>query len=644
MQKLQDNRPHLDSANRKPTKVWRVISLVLPAIALLSGIVYIFQINILGGLILSTAYLYLLLALFLPLVFIWIPITKRADKDNIPWYDILLIVISFGAPIYFFFMTGEGLLQWTVTAPLHATIIGGTLWAVIIEAARRAAGSAFALFVLVVSTYPFYAFIMPRLLQSSTFSLTQVINFHAFAEDGLVGIPMRVFGNLILGFMTFAIALQTAGGKKFFAGLSQALTGVTRGGPAKMAVVSSGFFGSFSGSSPANVIATGSVTIPMMTRMGLPPHVAAGIESVASSGGNIMPPIMASAAFIMAEFLNVSYAVIVIAAVIPAFLYYLTLFLEIDAYAARNRLKPIAITTLQPKAWRLLLDNIHLMLGFAILIYVLFGLMRVQASPWIAAAVLLVLAMLRKQTRLDLRDLTKFIEEIGRNLGLLVAILSSVGLVVGSFIITGVAHALPFAISQITGGNLYFALAISAVAAYILGMGVSTTATYIFLAIVIAPVLIGMGVNPIAAHYYLLYCAGHSSITPPVAVACFAAARIAQCDAMKTAFQAVRFGIPLFILPIFFVLNPALLLQGSPMEYLQVLPTIVLGLAFMAGAIEGYMWRIGIINSPIRVLFFTTGLLLAIPTTFTDILGAGLLALIAAGYLLKYVVRRWTMP
>ncbi|MFC1917907.1 TRAP transporter permease [Chloroflexota bacterium] len=642
-EKERDKERFLSSKYRKPAGIWRALSLILPAAGLTAAIIYVFQIIILGRVMLDLAYSYLLLALFLPLIFIWTPIKRGVDKDKMPRYDILLVIISFCVPIYFFFKAADINYGWSVVAPLQGTILAAVLWLVVIEASRRAVSNLFAVLVLLFSTYPFYAFIMPGLLLSNKFALTRVINFHAFSEDSILGIPMHVFGLIVFGFMTFAIVIQIAGAGKLFNDLALALLGKTRGGTAKVAIVASGLFGSVSGSPVANVLTTGAFTIPAMKKAGFPAHFAAAIEATASTGGALMPPIMSAAAFVMAEYLEVPYAEVAIAAFIPSVLYYLTVFMQIDAYSARVGLKPEPITTVVPKIWRILLDNLHIILGAATLIYVLFVLYMVQWSPWIGSAVIFVLAMLRKRTRLYLRDLINFIEDVGRNMGDLVGIMASVGMVIGSFIITGVAHALPYSTVSLAQGNVYLLLFLGAVAAFILGMGVPIIATYIFLAIVLAPGLVVAGLDPMAAHLFLMYCAVMSMITPPVALSAFTAAVIADANAMRTGFKAMRLGLALFIVPFFFVLNPALVLRGSLLDTLQMFPTAALGLALIGGALEGYIWRIGAINIPVRVLFFAAGFLLAIPNTTTDIAGVVLVVLLVSGYLIMGGKRNQTV-
>ncbi len=626
----------LASRFRRLNKVWRVISVILPAAALSIGIIYVFHLTVFGRIMFDLAYLYLLLALFLPLVFIWIPAHGGGRKGGPPWYDVLLICISFAVPFYFFLRTGELVLRgWALFAPPEATVAAAVFWLVLIEISRRCVNLLFAVVILIFSTYPFYAYLMPiQMLRSTKISLTRIINFNIFSENSVIGIPVNTFGLIILGFMTFAIVIQIAGAGKLFNDISIALLGKTRGATAKGAVFSTSLFGMVSGSTVASVAAIGSFTIPAMRRAGFPPDFAAGVQASASAAGPLDPPIMGAAAFIMAEFLQMTYAEVCIAAIVPSFLYYLVLYAQIDAFAARGKMKSRAIKEAVPKIRWVLFDNLHIIAGAIVLVYVLFVLYWINLSPWIASGVVFALAMVRKKTRLYPRDFLNFIETAGRSLGQLAGILASVGMIIGAFIITGIAHSLPYSIVHVAAGNVYILLLLGAIAAFVLGLGVPIIATYIFLAITVAPGLVGAGLNPIAVHLFMLYWAVISDITPPVALCAFAAAAIAEADPMKTMFQAMRLGMAKYLVPFFFVLSPALVLQGTPLESLQVVTACAVGLVLMSGALEGYMWWIGTIGKISRVLFFAAGFLLAIPHTSTDLLGVGLAAALFLGHLL----------
>ena len=614
---------------------WRVVTVGIPVISIFAGIIGVFHVRPFGWVMLDVAYLYILAALFLPLCFLWIPPTKKARKDRVPWYDILLALLSLGIPLYFFFETYRIIQGWVVpsVAPLQALIFSILFWALAIEAARRAVGWIFAVILLFFSTYPLFGAFMPGVLEAKNFPWDRVVLFHVLGEDSFTGIPLHVFGRLFFGYMVFAISLQACGIGMFFNQIAIALLGRTRGGNAKVAILASGLFGSISGHPGANIFATGSFTIPAMKREGLSPEFAGAVEAAASTGGSLMPPIMGAVAFIMAEFLEMPYATICIAAAVPSLLYYLCLFSQIDAYAARLSLLPVKAEFSVPSVRVILFDNLHILIGFAALFYLLFY-MRLEAwAPWLASAITFAAASIRKGTRLGLEGFILFLENLGKTLGQMMGIMGPVGMIIGSFILTGIAYSMPYGLVALAGGNIYLMLLMGAIASFILGMGVSVSACYIFLAITLAPGLVMGGLDKLPVHMFVLYCGLWSNITPPVALSAFSASIIAGGNPMKTGVEAMRIGIAKFLLPFFFVLSPAMLLQGSFMETLQVVPTAALGLIFISGALERYFWFIGHIGMTTRLFLIAAGLLLGIPETKTDLIGI-IIAVVLFGFIM----------
>lgn len=628
----------LASRYRRPIKGWRVVSLVFPAVALILVLLYTFHWMPFGLVLVDFAYLYLLLAAFLPLCFIWIPIGRKAARKGVPWYDILFFLLSLGIPIYFCVHVLEILNEgWAYGAPLTFQVFSTILWLLTIEAGRRAGGPIFAGIITFFSFYPLLGQYMPGFLHAPFFPFPLVASYHAMSWDSLMGLPLRCFGNIFVGFLVFAVFLRTLGAGKFFNALAQSLLGERRAGNAKVAIFASGLFGSISGSSISNVFITGSFTIPAMKKDGLPAHFAAGVEAAASTGGVLMPPVMGVTAFIMAEFIEVPYAMICIAAAVPSILYYLCLFSQIDAYAARMGIKPQPITVEVPPIWRTLVNNLHIILGFLVLILVLFLLRLTAQAPWYAAAVTIVLAMFRRETRPQLwQFVVTLLSDLGRVLSELISLLAPIGMMIGSFIITGIAYSIPYEIVALAGGNVWMVLLLGAGSAFILGMGVSISAVYIFLAIVLCPGLVAAGFDLLAVHLFVLYCAVWSYITPPVCTAAYAAAAIAESDPMKTGFQAMKLGIAKYIVPFIFILSPALILRGSVTDMLLIIPTCLIGLVIISGALEGYFWRMGNLTVVSRVLLFGSGLLVAIPGLSTDFYGIGIFVVIfGLSYLLR---------
>lgn len=632
MEKEQTSEPSIDAAEvekvtisryRVVTGKLRYFTIGIPMISILAGIISVFHLRPFGYVLMDIAYLYLLAALFLPLCFIWIPPSKNSSKDKVPWYDLVLALASLLIPLYFFIETPNIIQGWVVPsiAPQKALLFSVIFWAVSIEAARRSVGGIFAIILLLFSTYPLYGGFLPGVLHTKTFPLDRVALYHSLGTDSFVGIPLHVFGRLFFGYMTFALALQACGVGTFFKNIALALLGNTRGGNAKVAILASGLFGSISGHPGANIFATGAFTIPAMKKEGFTPEFAGAVEACASTGGSLMPPIMGAVAFIMAEFLEMSYATICFAAIVPSFLYYLCLFAQIDAYAGKHSLVPVQSSIAIPKMKTILLENLHLLGGFAVLFYFLFYLRLESWAPWVAAFATFFAAFLREKTRLSLQEVLLFFEDLGKTLGQMMGIMGPVGMIIGSFILTGIAYSLPHGLVSIAGGNIFLLLLMGALASFILGMGVSVSACYIFLAITLAPALEMAGLNRLAVHMFVLYCGLWSNITPPVALSAFTAAIISAGDPMKTALVSMRIGVATFLVPFFFVMSPAMLFQGVWLESLQVIPTAIVGIVLIGGGLEGYFWKIGELKLIPKVLLTISGILLGVPETTTDVLG-----------------------
>lgn len=607
----------------------RFCSIALTVLGVAAAVIYLFHfgVSIWGGYIMGTAYLHLILALFLPQVFFHFPLSSRF-REKLPWYEAILVLLSFITPFYFF-LRGEDILfkGWEVAPPQLAFVLGIILWALVLEAVRRAVGWFLFFLILFFSLYPLFASSMPGLFYGNNFGFTRVVGYHIMGPEGVIGLPTRVLGNLFIGFMFFGVALTATGAANFFLNLALSIMGMVRGGTAKVSVISSAMVGSISGSVITNVITTGSFTIPAMRRSGYPNYYAAAIETCASSGGVLMPPIMGAAAFVMASILNISYASVALAAAIPSILYYLGLFIQVDGYSAKAGLKGLPREEL-PSLWQTIKEGWFYIFAFVVLIYILFVLRREAQAPFYATVPLLFLTMLRKETRLDFRGFLAFLERTGRVLGEITGILSSIGLLIGSFLLTGTAQTLSSDLIDLAGGNPYLLVGVGAIASFILGMGLTITACYLLLAVLLAPALVQMGFDPLAVHIFLVYCGMLSFITPPVAIGAYAAAALAGAKPMITAFQAVRLGAVKYLIPFFVVFEPALILHGSVLEILTAIGTGAIGVIFLASGIEGYLigvGRLGIFN---RSLSLVGGFLIFMPERVTNFIGAGLVAIL----------------
>ncbi len=624
---------------RRLTGSWRVISVVLPLCAVALGITYTFNITLFGHILMDTAYLYLLLAAFLPLVFIWMPPGGKTRRPGLPWYDTLLAAASFVIPLYFFYHETEIMLEgWQVGAPPSAIVIGSIIWLISIEAGRRAAGLAFALSIAFFAFYPLFSSHMPMMFRGPPFlTFRTLTEYHIFSQESMFGVPLHMFGEVIFGYLIFAVVLQSLGVGKFFTDLAKTLLGNTRAFNAKVAILAGYLFGAVSASGVSTIFVTGAFTIPAMKKEGLPAEFAAAVEACSGEAGALTPPVMGAATFIMAEFIGVPYTEVCIAAAIPSLAYYICLFSQIDSYAARIGLKAAPTMIEVPPLWKTLTKNWYLLISFAVLIFVMFYLRLPNRAPWYATAAGFAGALAIRETRSNFfRFFFGLFENVGRSLCTMIGILTPCGLLIGAFIVTGVAFTLPYVIVDMARQNMILMLMFGAVAAFILGTGLPLTAVYVFLAIVLAPGLVKAGIDVMAAHLFCIYWGIISGTTPPVAIHSFAAATLADADPMKTAWKSCQLGIAKYILPFVFVLSPALIIRGPVIEMLYVIPFTLLGLTVLSAAIEGYFWRLGILTVWSRVLLFGIGILMEVPDlTFELYAAVALVAIFALYFLLR---------
>ena len=518
---------------------------------------------------------------------------RRHDQEYVPWFDVLLAVVSFCVAGYFALKGNEILdVGWEYDAPEHAKYLAFLLWALILEATRRAGGTAIFYICLIVSIYPMISHYAPGFLFGEPVTPEVTVGFHMFGTESVLGIPMNAFANLVVGFLIFGVALQYTGGGAFFLNLAFALLGRHRGGPAKVAIFSSGLMGSMSGSVITNVLTTGVMTIPAMKRVGFRSSYAGGVEACASTGGVLMPPVMGATAFVMATFLEIPYAQIVIAAAFPSVFYYLGLFLQIDAYAARNDLKGLPAEEL-PSVAQVMKEGWYFIAVFIALIIMLLYMQREAQAPYYATAVLLIINQFSKEHRWDWAGLINFFRGIGLLFAELMAILAGVGLIIGALTLTGKVGTITYELTQFAAGNTMLLLVMAALTSFVLGIGMTITAAYLFLAVTVAPALTEGGLDKLAVHLFLMYWGMISFITPPVAIGAFAAATVAKADPMKTGFEAMRLGSIIYFVPFFFVLNPALIGRGEASEIAIVLVTTFAGITLIAGGLQGYFYGIG---------------------------------------------------
>ncbi len=608
-----------EARHRTLSTFWRSVVVLSGIAAVLLALNKILNLGFLVGYtLLDNAYLYLLCALLVGTVFLFLPAGSAARRDRVPWYDALLYLLSVGVFGYFAFNAHRILTEaWEFMAPSAAVWIAGLGWLLLLEATRRAGGTAVFAVVAVISLYPVYAGHMPGPIAGLPQPFNTTAAYHFTSSESVLGIPTRAFGELVIGFVMFGAVLQYTGAAQFFNNIAFALFGVVRGGPAKVSIFASGLMGSVSGSVVSNVLTTGVVTIPAMKRTGFSPAYAGGVEACASTGGVLMPPIMGATAFVMAAFLGIPYATVVLAALVPSLLFYFGLFVQIDGYAAKNGLKGLPRAEL-PSIARTLAEGWQYVFVFVLLVWLLLGLQQEAVAPFYATALLLVINQVWPRHRLGWRRFGALLEGVSKSLAELAALLAGVGLIIGSLSVTGLAGTLANDLVYLAGNNIYVLLVMGALTSFIFGMGMTITACYIFLAIVLAPPLVAAGFDPVAVHLFMMYWGMVSFITPPVALASFVAAGIAGAAPLKVGLQSMRLGSTMYFVPFFFVLNPALILRGEPLDIAVVVVTAFAGITMIASALEGYLFGFGRLGegwagAVPRLMLFAGGVAMALP-------------------------------
>lgn len=598
--------------------------MVLTAIGLALTVNQVFNLQIGGFLPISNAYYYLIIGLFGGIGFLAFP-ARKSQRDRVRWFDWVLTAALLGLSCWLA-LNAQTMIDrgWNIAAPAGATVVAGLYVLLVLEGLRRTGETILFLFCLVFAAYPLYAGHMPGFLWGVELGLAQTAQEHVFGLESIIGIPMQVVADTLIGFLVFGVVLAATGGGAFFMDFASALMGTTRGGPAKVAIMSSGLFGMLSGSPTSNVLTTGTLTIATMKRCGYPPAYAGAVEACASTGGALMPPVMGTAAFIMANFLNVPYSEVVIAAFLPAILYYLALFLQTDLFAARNGLRGMKREEVPPLL-PTLLGGWYYLLAIVLLTVLLLAFRIENEAPFYVVLFLLAIAALRRRrTGFGWRRFGQLLVDIGQAVAQIVALIAGIGLIIGAMSITGVANSFSRELVQYAAGNIYLLLLAGAVTSFVLGMGMTASACYIFLAIVLAPALVQSGIDPMAAHLYVFYWGIVSFITPPVALAAITAASIAKSSPMATGFKAIRVGCLLLLLPVLFVLEPALILKGDPATIVQATATALAAVLLLAAAFEGHFYKLGTLPGWGRIGLLAGGLLMLIPESITDLAGLAL--------------------
>ena len=568
-------------------------------------------------------YLALVLALALAAVFVGVRARAGERGDHVPWHDWALALggLVVGGYVMIRYPTIAyqlGVLTWDKVALGALTIV------VVLEATRRVVGWTMVVLALVFIAYAKFAWLFPGLLHAKGSTWERIAVYLYLDTSGLFGLPITVAASIVVAFVLFGQLLYAFGGDRFFTDLALVVMGRYRGGPAKVAVAASSLFGTVSGSAVSNVVMDGPITIPMMRRSGYSPHMASAIEAVASTGGQIMPPVMGVAAFLIAEFLSVPYAEVALAALIPAALYYLALFAQVDLEAARHGLRGFPRAEL-PRLAGVLREGWTFLVPLCLVVYTL----MIEAWPAAKAGMVGVLATIvlgGLRRTLTVTVLHRAVVGTGRILLDIVVITAVAGFVIGVLQLSGLGFKLSLVLVSLAGDSALLLLVITAVVCIVLGMGMPTAVVYVMLAVLVAPGLVQLGVQPLAAHLFLFYFGMLSMITPPVCLATFAAASIAGADFMKAGWAGMRLGIVAYIVPFVFVYHPALLLQGTATEIVVATVSACIGVVLLSVGCVGYLFRpLGVVR---RLLFLAAGLLLIPAPTSAGWLAANVVAVV----------------
>jgi len=599
--------------------------ILLIGIPVIGGLFILYIPQQLGMRVWVEQYLAVFLGLTLVTLFLITPATRKSSSGKLPWYDIILCLLSV-------VVSGYVVINWPDIVDtggiisLHRVILGVISVVLMLEATRRLFGWTLVVLVIVFIFYALYTNLFPGPLYSNSIPWQRLAVSLYLDKSALFGVPLKVAATIVLAFVLFGQLLLSTGGGKSIIDLSLTVFGRMKGGAAKVPVVASGAFGSLSGVAVANVYATGQLTIPLMIKHKIEPHVAGAIEAVASTGGLILPPVMGVVAFIMATFLNITYASVCIAAAIPAVLYYLALYIQIDRFAARQGYARLPAGEV-PVLTRVIREGWPFILPITVLIYTLFFMgLQVEACALYATGAILVVSLFRKKNRLTFGKFANTLEASGQNILEISVVCGVAGFIIGVVMFTGLGFSLTQVLVALSGGNLFILLIFAALMCIILGMGMPIVTVYIIVAIIVAPVLTQLGIPPMAAHMFVFYFGMLSFLTPPVMLSIYAAAMMAQANSWKTAWLGMRLGIAAYIVPFAFVYNTALLADGSALQIAISAIAAVLGVGMIAIGLEGYLVKnLGLVK---RVLLIAGGVVLLTPFELAWIAGAGLAAVL----------------
>lgn len=549
----------------------------------------------------------------------------RTKSNKLPIIDWILIIASIYIGFYIYANLDQIVFRFGVTPTdmdFYVALLGLLL---VIEFTRRTSGWTLPILAMVFIAYVFLGPYLPGILNHNGYSLERFVTY-VYGLDGVFGVTTDVSSKYIILFIIFGAFLQMSGVGQYFMNVAFSVAGNMRGGPAKVAVISSALMGMINGTSAGNVVATGSLTIPLMKKTGYPPRFAAATEATASAGGQILPPIMGAGAFLMAEITGIKYSEIIIAATIPAILYFISVYFMVDFQAMKSGLKGIPRKLLPDR--KKILKQAYLFIPVLLLIALLVQGRSVIMAGTIGIISSFVISLFNKKTRMGLKQILLALELGMKNALQLIAIVACAGIIVGVIALTGIGQRFSSLLLSIADNNMLLALLFAMAISIILGMGMPTTAAYAVAASAVAPGLIGMGLDPLIAHLFVFYFAVISAITPPVALAAFAAAGIASTDPMKTGVKAFQLGLAAFIVPFMFYFSPELILaSGSTGAIILAILTAIIGIYLLASAVQGWFFK-KTASWYSRIILISSALLFMLSGIYTDLIGVALVILV----------------
>ena len=577
------------------------------------------------------------LGFVLVLVFLYYPAREKSPQDRPSVLDIVLIVLSFAVGVYTWYNTVPLALRAGVAVPLDY-VFGRITILLVLESCRRVLGKQLLAICLILLAYAHFGNYIPGLLSHKGYTLARITYQMYLTTEGIFGLPLGISATYMVLFIALAAVLAQTGLGKLFNDVSIAVAGRSPGGPAKVAVVASGLLGMINGSAATNVATTGAFTIPLMKKIGYKPYFAGAVEAAASTGGQIMPPVMGTVAFLMAEFLGVPYIKVAAAALIPAILYFGAIFFAVDFRARRQSLRGISDKEDIPDWKHTVKSYSHMLIVLFLLVYLLVKQYTPLYAAFVSLIAALVLSVFRKDTKINWKGLVAICVNTSKATLTVAVAMANAGFIIGVLGMTGIGLIVSDGIVAISHGSVYLALILVTIVTLILGMGLPTTAAYVIAVSISAPILIELGIAPFVAHFFVLYYACLSTVTPPVALAAYVAAGMAGADPNKVGWTAFRLAFPGLLIAFFFAINPALLLiSDSPVTIVRAIITSFMGIILFAAGSEGYLFWFRELPIISRITALICAILLLDPGLTTDLIAFGLLVI---GIVIPYFFRK----